>query len=282
MTKKNLKQKSLIAGIAFVCFISFFYWLYGQFYISTDDAYVNANVVHIAARVTAPVQRLYVVNNQYVKQGQLLFELNPDTFQVAVEQTQAQLAVNLANLQLAQATSNRTSALVKKRFASAQEGDKTQSTLQAAFANLQLAKANLLQAELNLSYAKIYAPASGWVTNVTLRIGDIVSANQPQFALVSDNEFWVDTNFKETEFAHIKPGQKAFIKVDMYPHYSFKGVVESISSGSGTAFSLLPPENATGNWVKVTQRVPVRVRILNPDPHYPLRIGTTATVKIRI
>jgi membrane fusion protein (multidrug efflux system) len=282
MIKKNIKQNSLIAGIVLVCVITFAYWLYNQFYVSTDDAYVNANVVQIAPRVTGQVQHLYIVNNQYVKEGQLLFDLDPAIFQVTVDQMKAHVDISEANLKLAQLTALRTTELLQKRVTSTQENDNKHAALISAIANLQLAKSNLMQAELNLSYTKIYASTSGWATNVSLRVGSIASANQPQFALVSDKEFWIDANFKETEFARLTPGEKADIKVDMYPKYSFKGVVESISSGSGTAFSLLPPENATGNWVKVTQRVPVRIRILNPNPKYPLRIGTTATVSIRV
>ncbi|MDE2089643.1 MAG: HlyD family secretion protein, partial [Gammaproteobacteria bacterium] len=90
----------------------------------------------------------------------------------------------------------------------------------------------------------------------------------------------VDANFKETDLQAIRPGQPAVIYVDMYPDHHFRGVVESISGGSGAAFSLLPPQNATGNWVKVTQRVPVRVRILDPSPSHPLRVGTSATVTV--
>jgi membrane fusion protein (multidrug efflux system) len=91
----------------------------------------------------------------------------------------------------------------------------------------------------------------------------------------------VDANFKETELKDIRPGQKAIITSDVYPDHPFHGVVQSLSGGSGTAFSLLPPQNATGNWVKVTQRVPVRIRVEDPDPQHPLRIGTTASVKVR-
>jgi membrane fusion protein, multidrug efflux system len=103
----------------------------------------------------------------------------------------------------------------------------------------------------------------------------------PLFVLIGEQEFWVDANFTETELKRVRPGQEATVKLDMYPDRPFHGVVESVSGGAGTAFSLLPPQNATGNWVKVTQRVPVRIRITDPDPNRPLRIGTTATVEVR-
>ena len=102
----------------------------------------------------------------------------------------------------------------------------------------------------------------------------------PLFTIIGDGEYWVDANFKETELERVQPGQQARVVVDMYRDHEFKGEVESLSAGSGQAFSLLPAQNASGNWVKVTQRVPVRVRIVDPDPNYPLRVGTTASVHV--
>ncbi|HEX5931200.1 MAG TPA: HlyD family secretion protein [Methyloceanibacter sp.] len=127
----------------------------------------------------------------------------------------------------------------------------------------------------------VTAPASGWVSNVNLRPGSVVQAGTPALALVEDGNWWVDANFKETDLGRVKPGQKARIKLDLYPGVMLDGIVESISAGSGSTFSVLPPENATGNWVKVTQRFPVRIRITSePDPDRPLRLGASATVRI--
>ncbi len=125
------------------------------------------------------------------------------------------------------------------------------------------------------------APTSGTIANLTLRPGNTVTPDTPLFVLIGNQEFWVDANFKETELTRIRAGQEVTIDSDVYPDHPFRGVVESVSGGAGTAFSLLPPQNATGNWVKVTQRVPVRIRVLDPDPAYPLRIGTSATVRVR-
>ncbi len=127
----------------------------------------------------------------------------------------------------------------------------------------------------------VTAPASGWVSNVNLRPGSVVQAGTPALALVEDGNWWVDANFRETDLSRVKPGQKASIKLDMYPGTPLDGVVESISAGSGATFSVLPPENATGNWVKVTQRFPVRIKITSaPDTDRPLRLGASAAVKI--
>jgi len=142
--------------------------------------------------------------------------------------------------------------------------------------------ARLDQAKLDLEYTRVFAPASGRIANFGLRPGSSVQAGIVLFAIISDEEYWVDANFKETELDDVRAGQRATIRVDMYRDHEFHGVVESLSAGSGTAFSLLPAQNATGNWVKVTQRVPVRVRVLDPDPKYPLRIGTTANVRVAL
>lgn len=279
---EQAKKKLILYSLGLLLLGGLSFWVYEQFYLSTDDAYLNANVVQIAPRVTGQVAQVHVVNNQFVKKGEVLFEINPDPFHIAIAQAQAQLAMSQADLADAEITASRVLTMVKKKYEAQQEGDTAIAHLNKAKAAVALAQANLDQARLNLSYTQVLAPTSGWVASVTLRIGAVVSANQPLFALISDTEFWADANFKETNLEKIKPGQLATIRVDMYPKHPFQGIVESISGGSGTAFSLLPPENATGNWVKVTQRVPVRIHILNPDPRYPLRIGTSSTVKIKL
>jgi len=127
----------------------------------------------------------------------------------------------------------------------------------------------------------VLAPGDGWVSNLRLRPGAVVGAGTPAFALVEDSEWWVAANFKETDLGRIKAGQPATISLDMYPGSKLEGIVESISPGSGASFSVLPPENATGNWVKVTQRFPVRVTITSdPDPDRPLRVGASANVTV--
>jgi membrane fusion protein (multidrug efflux system) len=276
---KTQKQVSIISFII-ILLIYYAYSLYTQRYVSTDDSYINANVVQIASRITGQVSHLYVVNNQYVKQGQLLLEIDPAPFIVAANKAQAQLKIAEANLQDAQTTTKRVLALVKAKTLPVQAGDDAIAKLKTAYATVELDKAALIQANLNLQYTRVTAPVDGQITNMSLRAGNNVTANQPLFAFIDNNEFWVDANYKETQLENVKPGQKATIEVDMYPNHNFKGVVESISGGSGTAFSLLPPQNATGNWVKVTQRVPVRIKIINTNASYPLRIGTTATVTI--
>ncbi len=279
-TTRSWKRFLIVLSLTLITLASIYFWTLAQRYVSTEDAYINGNVVQIASRVPGQVKHLYVENNQFVEKGQVLFELDRTPFEVAVEQAEAQYLIDTTNLQHAEATSIRTRELVKSDVMSRQAGDDVKAKLKSAKAALKLSEAKLKEAKLRLSYTHVLAPTSGWVSNLSLRVGNVVSENQPLFAMIDNATFWVDANFKETELEHIQQNQRATIKIDMYPHKQFIGVVNSISGGSGTAFSLMPPQNATGNWVKVTQRVPVRVQIIKPDSQYPLRLGTSAKVSI--
>lgn len=274
-------KRVLIAGsVTLLTLAALYFWFISQQYVSTEDAYINGNIVQIASRVTGQVQHLYVDNNQWVAQGQILFELDRIPFEVAVEQAEAQYLIDKTNLQLAKTTSLRTRKLVKTEVLSLQTGDDVRAKLKSAKAAVKRSKAQLKEAKLRLSYTRVFAPTHGMLSNLSLREGTIVPENQPLFAMIDDATFWVDANFKETELEHIQKNQRVTIKIDMYPHQKFTGLVSSISGGSGTAFSLMPPQNATGNWVKVTQRVPVRIQIMKPDSQYPLHLGTSAKVTI--
>lgn len=144
------------------------------------------------------------------------------------------------------------------------------------------AKAQLTLARINLARAKVTAPVSGWIANLDLRPGALAMPNAPLFSLVEDDAWWVDANFKETDLARLRPGQPVSIDIDMYPGLTLTGTVESLGAGSGAVFSLLPPQNASGNWVKVTQRFPVRIALgTRPDdPALQLRVGASASVTV--
>ncbi|MFZ1725561.1 MAG: HlyD family secretion protein [Albidovulum sp.] len=155
-------------------------------------------------------------------------------------------------------------------------------TTGAQNAGVRAALAALTEARLNLDHATVRAPADGWIANLTLRPGEFVTSGQPLFALVEDGDWWVDGNFKETDLERIRPDQPVTLSVDMYPGTELKGTVTSIGAGSGAVFSLLPPENATGNWVKVTQRFPVRIRLdeTPADKTLQLRVGASVTATV--
>jgi membrane fusion protein (multidrug efflux system) len=146
---------------------------------------------------------------------------------------------------------------------------------------VQQAQALLDRARLNLSYTEIHAPSDGVVTRVEqLQVGSYVEASRPVFALVSTDAVWLEANFKEDQLAHMRVGQSASIKIDSFPGKTFDGKVASVSPGTGSQFSALPPENATGNWVKVVQRLPVRIEFDNLDASHPLHGGLSASVKV--
>jgi membrane fusion protein (multidrug efflux system) len=145
-------------------------------------------------------------------------------------------------------------------------------------ANLRASRANVKKAELDLNYTQIKAPTDGKISQLTLRVGDMVHQGQTVFSMIEKQHYWVEANFKETQLERIRVGQPVEIALDMYPHDRFKGTVQSISGSTGSSFSILPPENATGNWVKVTQRIPVKITF--KDAHVPLALGASANVKI--
>jgi membrane fusion protein, multidrug efflux system len=145
--------------------------------------------------------------------------------------------------------------------------------------SVEQAQAELDRALLNLSYTTIAAPLDGIVTRVEqLQVGDYINAATPAFALVSTQDVWIEANFKEVQLAHMRPGDSARVWIDAYPDRHFQALVTSVSPGTGAEFSLLPPENATGNWVKVVQRLPVRLQLQGDVP--TLRTGLSATVKV--
>ncbi|HET6655808.1 MAG TPA: HlyD family secretion protein [Gammaproteobacteria bacterium] len=222
----------------------------------------------------------------------------------AVAAAKAEVANREALLEKARLDAQRTGRLVKKGYRTQAQGTDVQASLKSAQAALALAKAKLNQAvqqlgetgegnyrvvqakaqlalaQWQLKHAVVSAPCSGSIAELQLRPGDNVQAGRSPFVLVCDDKVWVDANYKETNLTDIDIGDTATIEVDMYPGKTFHGRVIGINPAAGTAFSLLPPQNATGNWVKVTQRVPVRVLITDAEPAHPLRVGTSAEVTI--
>lgn len=326
--KKIIKVILIIVLILIGIFAGILYFRHQALYPSTDDAYVQAHIANIAPQVSGKVQKVFVQQNQMVKQGQILFTIDPTSYRInqekansalantitkvhalesAVNASQADVAAKLASQTLATSQYKRTLKLFKEKIEARAQLDNATSSLhqaqaayRASLANLnqakqqlgksgdnnaliQQAKAALDQANLDLLHTRIYAPNAGMVSNLSLRPGDEVSQAQNLFAIIETNKWWAQANLKETQLKRIKPGQPATIKIDMYPDQIFKGMVESISYGSGDTFALLPAENATGNWVKVTQRFPVKVWIL-PDSkqmhQYPLRVGSSCLVTI--
>ena len=309
---------ALLGGIAF--------YHYAGLTRSTENAYINADVVNVAAQVSGRVIDVHVADNQHVRKGDPLFDIDPEPFAIALSRAQADLAlakqaarqdsaeVSVARAQVVQIESDLANAranyardkeLVSQHFLSQQAADDAQTKSQSLQAVLEQARAKLTkalatpqqpdergdvlkaqaaieQAKLDLQHTHVTAAQDGQISNLTLTTGSLVAAGEPLFALIASNSFHIDANFKETELPGIHPGQDVDITIDMYPGQHFKGTVESLSGGTGTAFSLLPPQNATGNWVKIAQRVPVRIKFAQMDADHPLRIGATATVTVHL
>lgn len=157
----------------------------------------------------------------------------------------------------------------------------SQAQVSESESRIEAAKIALAQAKLNFSYTRITAPVDGIIGKVKVQPGNFISTGEPLFPMVDDSLYWLSANFKETDLERIKTGQAASFTLDMYPQQSYQGEVESLSPASGLTFSLIPPQNATGNWVKVTQRFPVRIKINSHSGNSSLlRLGASATVTI--
>jgi membrane fusion protein (multidrug efflux system) len=225
---------------------------------TTDDAFIDVHFVSVAPKIAGRVTVVNVDDNQLVKKGDVLVEIDPRDFQVALAQAKANLAKDKATLVQANTNEKRAQDLFAKKVMSAQERDTNVATSDSSKASVEADEAAVEQAQLNLGYTKIKAPIDGYVTKEAVAIGDYVQVGQALMSLVPPR-VWVIANFKETQLRSMRPGQPATISVDAYEALQLHGHVDSIQAGSGAAFSLLPPENATGNYVKVVQRVPVKI-----------------------
>jgi len=288
---------------------AYYYWQ-SRFYASTDDAYIQGHPVSVSARVSGNVVGVHVKDNQPVPQGELLVEVDPRDYQIALARADAALQAAqaeeqkaAADVEAARATwtqqeqdLRRNEELAKQGAVTAQVLDHSRAAATAAKANLDAsertwasdraktaqAKAAVDQARLQLSYTNVVAPQAGYVTQKSVEVGAYVNVGQPLLVLVTD-EMFVIANFKETQLTHMRPGQPATIRVDAYPGVAFHGHVDSIQAGTGPTFSLFPPENATGNFVKIVQRVPVKIVFEGPpDPNHRFVLGLSVQPKVRV
>jgi membrane fusion protein (multidrug efflux system) len=311
--KRRLRLFGLIATLVILVAVIFYYSRFVAPYEDTDDAFIDGYVTLIAPRVSGPVTKLLITDNQAVKAGDELVEIDSRDYEASLSQAQADLAaaqskldsakaqVSVSESKVIQAQAAVTSAeaqneratadlkryeSVESRAISKTEYDLAQAQARSATADLQAAhsqvksaqaqvaldqadvetanatvqqaQAKLQQAQLNLSYTKITAPFDGHITARTVQTGNYVSPGQALFALVP-RDVWVTANFKETQLANMRAGDPVKVRVDAYPNLNLKAKVDSLQAGTGARFSLLPPENAVGNYVKVVQRVPVKI-----------------------
>src|SRR5438132_4503499 len=243
-----------IAGIGYGAFTMFHSFTHE----TTDDAFIDVHFVSVAPKIAGRVTVVHVDDNQLVKKGDVLVENDPHDFQVALVQAKANVEKDKASQIQAKANQERAQDLFTRKVISAQDRDTNVATADSSKATVDADQAAVEQAELNLSYTKITAPIGGYVTREAVTIGDYVQVGQALMSLVPPR-VWVIANFKETQLPNMQPGRPVDISVDAYPNLKLRGHVDSIQAGSGAAFTLLPPENATGNYVKVVQRVPVKI-----------------------
>ncbi|NJD90835.1 MAG: HlyD family secretion protein [Geobacter sp.] len=301
--------------------VTFSWWLQGLGRESTDNAFIEAHMHSVSAKIAGRVDSVAVQDNQFVHKGDLLFTIDPTDYRVKVaaasaalnatanetsgdyakvEQGRAELQQSRARLEQAESDLKRGRALFTKDVIPREQLERLETAAKIATAlvsekeeNLKRSqaeaglsatgsreaktaqkKALLDEAELHLDYTRVTAPADGYVTRKSVEAGNYVQTGQPAMVIVSLDDAWVTANFKESQLDGIRPGQRVEFRVDAYPGRKFSGKVDSIMAGTGSAFSLLPPENATGNYVKVVQRIPVRIAIdRSSDPEHLLRSG---------
>lgn len=289
---KGVKRTITFVIVVILAVLAGIYVAHEMHFQSTDDAYVETTTVNVAPRVSGQIEEVYVTDNQHVKEGELVAVIDDADYVIKLEQAdstyekikldqsnaKANLTAAQSNIDLAKKDLERyrnlyeQGAVSKQTFDSAQvKYDSAKANLtqanQALFsdngknvadANLRSAKAAKDKAALDLSYTKIYAPQSGTVSSRRVEKGMYVTAGAPLFTLVPE-EVWVVANFKENQLKDMKPGQPVDIKIDTYPNKVFKGKVDSIQRASGAKSSLFPPENAVGSFVKIVQRIPVKI-----------------------
>lgn len=327
----NKRQRGGIVLLAIIVIGALFgvhRWVRSKTHIETDNAFIESHVHSIASRVPGLVQRVAVLDNQFVRKGDLLVELDPSDYRARensaaasvemaknetsgdyaqVESARANIGLAAARLEQANLDLRRAEALYAKEVVPREQLERQRTAHRVAQLQLKEAQeaerkakamigisgtgskdarvaekqAELETARLNLSYTRIVAPGDGFVTRKGVEPGNYVQPGQALMAVVPLEGAWITANYKESQLAKVRPGQSVEFTVDTYPGRSFTGKVESIMAGTGAAFSLLPPENATGNYVKVTQRIPVRIAIdRRSDREHLLRVGMSVVPTI--
>jgi membrane fusion protein (multidrug efflux system) len=337
-----LRRRPALASVGLMALLlaaaaGYLYWDHTAHFESTDDAFIAARQFAIAPKVAGYVTAVPVTDNQHVKQGDVIAEIDQRDYRNALAQAegqvagaeagiqsidaqiatqdaqiaagQAQVGQAQANLELARVTWGRDQPLVNRGWATAQQGttdvqnlkaqqaavDSAQATLKvaerqidtlraqraSAQASLTQAEAQRDQAKLNLSYATVIAEQPGRVVNLTGAVGQYAEAGTNLTMFVPD-DICVTANFKETQLDRMRPDEPVDVEIDAYPERAFHGRVDSVQSGSGPAFSLLPPENATGNYVKIVQRVPVKIILESPPSDVALGPGMSVVPTVRV
>ena len=264
-------------------------------YVETDNAQIEGDVYPVIPRVPGKVAEVRAKDNQAVAKGDTLIVLDPSDYQVRRDMAEAALMTARAQAAAAEATERKLGADLRRsrnlrnqdvisqaEFDAANAGATASSAQHTAAGDqVKLREAELKNAELQLSWTAITAPAAGRVSKKAVEPGQYVTPGQQLIAIVGSGELWVVANFKETQLEKMRPGQPVTISIDAFPGKEFSGHVESMSAGTGAKFTLLPPDNASGNFVKVTQRVPVKI-VFDNHPKEPLAAGMNVIVEVKV
>lgn len=317
VAKKPFKRYIFGAIGIIVALIGIYLVIDAYHFQSTDDAYVETTTVQVAPKITGQVVEVYVTDNQRVKEGDLVAKIDDADYKVRLAQAEAKyerallnqknakanLSASKSNIDVAKKDLERYKNLYADGAVSKQTLDSAQAKYDAALANLtsseqavmsgggsKVADAEIKElkalkdmAALNLSYTNVYAPQNGTVASRRVEKGMYVQTGAPLFVIVPDN-VWVVANYKENQLQHMKVGQPVDIKIDTYPGKTFKGKVDSIQRSSGAKSSLFPPENAVGSFVKIVQRIPVKIVFtekINPE-EFNIVPGMSVVPKIRV
>ena len=305
------------------------FWIKSTRYVSTENAYIKANHLAVSSDINGRTQSVFVRENDKVKKGDLLFQLDQEPYEIELARTDAELGniknqlqalraeyqTGLAEWKDAQQETayyrrvfSRQKKLMERGVSSRARYDEAERKLTHARQKTRtlnqrtrqaLAKlggnlnttlqqhplyleglARRQQAALNLRRTKVFAPADGLVGKVSLQVGEYVQRGKAILPIVQSGEYWIEANLKETQLTHVRPGQSATVVIDAYPNHEWTAKVASISPSTGAELSLLPPQNASGNWVKVVQRVPVRLKLKKISDEFFLRAGMTVRTSI--
>lgn len=277
-----------LAVIAAAC--AFAYIRYNAYFHNpwTRDGMVQAEVVQVASRVSAPIKTVHVTDNQFVKAGDPLFELDDSVTRASLEQAEAALAQKEALARTARDKANRDTRLERAApgALSSEAYRQAQDQLLSAEADVRAARAALDQARLDQTFTSVIAPVDGYVVNLTLQPGTMAVAYQPLLALISSSTFRIEAFFRETQIGAFRPGDPALVTLMSYPGRPLKATVESIGWGiarqnGSTGEDLLPTVSPTFEWIRLAQRIPVRLRLDEVPEGIELRMGTTASVLVR-
>ena len=330
-TSSWLRRGLLVLGVVVVAVaIGAYYALFVRYHVTTDDAYVNGNLVDLTPQIAGTVVAINTDETQYVRRGQVLIELDPRDEKIALAQAQASLAetvrevaqlfteerrdaalVNAEQTQLSQSDEDltRDNSLKAVHGVSLETLEHDENAVRSARAALQQAQASLasteaeiagttpathprvLQAEANLRAAylaldrtRVLAPVSGYVVRRSVELGEQVSPSTEMLAVVPVTSMWIDANFKENQLGDLRIGQPVQVSVDMYgSHVQYHGKVLGLTAGTGSALAVLPTQNASGNWIKIVQRLPVRIGLEPAElARHPLFLGLSANIDVSV